>query len=70
MSLTISARQREPYKVNLARTKQYQLSAEPYIQRPLNTNALKGKEQEEEARTGTGREGTVGRWGSKEGREY
>ena len=43
----MTAREREKYTVNFARTKQYQQSAIPYIQRLLNLDA---KEKEKERR--------------------
>ena len=48
LNLTLPSRQREPYKVNFARTKTYQQSAIPYIQRLLNTDALKKIDSGEE----------------------
>lgn len=48
LNLTLSARQREPYIVNFARTKIYQQSAIPYIQKLLNKNAMDKKENEED----------------------
>ena len=48
LNLTLSARQREPYVVNFARTKIYQQSAIPYIQKLLNKNAMDKKENEED----------------------
>ena len=48
LNLTLSARQREPYVVNLARTKIYQQSAIPYIQKLLNKNAMNKEENEED----------------------
>ena len=44
LNLTLSARQREPYIVNFARTKTYQQSAIPYIQKLLNKNAMDKRE--------------------------
>ena len=40
LNLTLPSRQREPYKVNFARTKTYQQSAFPYTQMLVNTGAL------------------------------
>ena len=48
LNLTLEAREREPYIVNFARTKLYQQSAIPYIQRLLNKNAMQEKQREEE----------------------
>ena len=47
LNLTLTAREREKYTVNFARTKQYQQSAIPYIQRLLNLDA-KEKERRQE----------------------
>ena len=47
LNLTMTAREREKYTVNFARTKQYQQSAIPFIQRLLNADA---KEKEKERR--------------------
>ena len=48
LNLTLSARQREPYIVNFARTKIYQQSAIPYIQKLLNKNAMDKRQNEED----------------------
>ena len=48
LNLTLSARQREPYIVNFARTKIYQQSAIPYIQKLLNKNAMDKRQNKED----------------------
>ena len=47
LNLTMTAREREKYTVNFARTKQYQKRAIPFIQRFLNADA-KEKERRQE----------------------
>ena len=46
LNLTLTAREREKYTVNFARTKQYQQSAIPYIQRLLNLDAKEKERQQ------------------------
>ena len=62
LNLTLTARDREKYFVNFARTKRYQQSAIPYIQRLLN---LDEKEKEQERKQEGEGEGS-----RREGEEY
>ena len=62
LNLTLTTRDREKYFVNFARTKRYQQSAIPYIQRLLN---LDEKEKEQERKQEGEGEGS-----RREGEEY
>ena len=50
LNLTLEARNREEYKVNFCRTKQYKDSAIPFCQRLLNKHMMKLEEEGEERR--------------------
>ena len=62
LDLSLVTREREKYHVNFARTRQYQQSAIPYIQRLLNQHAKEKEKKRQEEGEVSRREGEVSRW--------